>query len=133
MSPLLTASGERWRRLWRRMSGAEAMTSAGNPSCCCRQITGRQALLGLVMSLVAGSADADCPSFAVVDRIEGMKFYADQSGSVVDKEAQQRNEELQEPVRKMLEYVEKSLDATEGKSPTTDCAFNIIGEWARRR
>jgi poly(beta-D-mannuronate) lyase len=60
-------------------------------------------------------------------------FYVDQAGSVVDPEAQGRNEELQAPIRNMLSYVETALDATNGKSPTTDCVFDVIRQWAARR
>jgi poly(beta-D-mannuronate) lyase len=109
------------------------MRVENNPSCPRRQIGGAGALLVLVLSLAAGAAEAACPSFAVVDRIEGAKFYADEAGSVVDPQAQRRNEELQAPVRKMLGFVETALDTAEARSPASDCAFEIIQQWAGQR
>jgi len=83
--------------------------------------------------LPASGAETACPSFPVVRRVEGMRFYADKAGSLVEPAAQGRNEELQSPIRKMLGYVESSLDSANGKSPATDCAFSIIQQWATER
>jgi poly(beta-D-mannuronate) lyase len=109
------------------------MRVAGYLSCLRRQIGGTGILLVLALSFGAGGAQAACPSFAVVDRIKGAKFYADRAGSVVDRQAQRRNEELQAPVRQMLGFVTTALDNAEARSPTTDCAFSIIQQWAAQR
>jgi poly(beta-D-mannuronate) lyase len=81
----------------------------------------------------AQGMDAACPSFAPVGRVEGITWYTDKAGSVADAAAQHRNDELQSPIRKMLGYLETTLDASDGKSPTTDCAFKIVQQWAGER
>jgi len=92
------------------------------------------ALLGLILALGArGGAEAACPAFAVVPRVGGVPFYADKAGSVVDPEAQRRDEAAQAPIRNMLLYVETALDAERGRSPTIDCAFGIIEDWAEEK
>jgi poly(beta-D-mannuronate) lyase len=104
-----------------------------NPGDSRRQIAGTAAIIWLFLFIAVGGASAACPTFAVVDRVDGATFYADKAGSVVDPRAQRRNEELQAPVRKMLGYVETSFDAANDKSPVTDCAVNIIRQWATER
>jgi poly(beta-D-mannuronate) lyase len=83
--------------------------------------------------IALAEAEPTCPSFASVSRVDGIPFYADKAGSVVDPEAQHQNEAIQAPILKMLLYIETALDSKDGRSPSTDCAFAIIEGWAESR
>jgi poly(beta-D-mannuronate) lyase len=110
------------------------MTVLENPGSGERHLGGARALMWLAVSLMAsGAANAACQSFAIVARVDGVPFYADKAGSVVDPEAQHRNEAEQAPIRNMLLYVETALDAKDGRSPTTDCASAVIEDWAEKK
>jgi len=106
---------------------------AAGPEYARRQLRTLIVFLGLAVPLASGGAYAACPTFAVVGRVEGARSYVDEAGSIVDPEAHRRNENLQEPVRKLLYYVETSLDAKDGRSLTTDCAFAAVEDWANKR
>ena len=76
-------------------------------------------LLGLALAVLSGGTNGACPSLAAVGRVEGVPFYADEAGSIVDPEAQRQNHAVQAPILNMLLYVETALDAKDGRSPRT--------------
>src|SRR5262245_49942201 len=79
---------------------------------------------------VPASAQVLCPLPSPIESVGGARWYADSKGSIVDKEIQRRDIELQKRIRDFLIALEVVLDEAADISKR-DCAFRRFNAWAR--